>query len=170
MSPAGQAHLLFPYVSLMWNRENNSGLRSHELTQKYPDCQLETGPVEPEQQRVLCRTFHRDLVLPGSWVGVQVDLDGHFSHGIIHTGACWEEMDTPPCTHGLLVIGTGLYGLRKKMWCFHSTPPRASFSVGTENVTVVQDNIRLTCPTHINTNTSSTPPKIASYWEQQWRF
>lgn len=86
----------FLYVSLMWNRGNNSGLRSHKLTQKYPDCQLEVCLGEPEQQRLLCHTFHRDLVLPSSWVGVQVDLDGHFSHGIIHTRACWKKIDTPP--------------------------------------------------------------------------
>lgn len=81
-------------MSLMWNRENNSGLRSHKLTQKYPDCQLEICPRKPEQQHVLCHTFHCDLVLPSSWVGVQVDLDGHFSYRIIHTGACWKKMDT----------------------------------------------------------------------------
>lgn len=140
MSLPGQAHLLFLYVSLMWNRENSSGLRSHKLAQKYPDCQLEICPSQPEQQHVLCRTFHRDLVLPSSWVGVQVDLDGHFPHRIIHTRACWKKMDSPPYTHGLLVIGARLYGLRKTMWCFHSTPPRASCSVSTHNVKVVQDN------------------------------
>lgn len=56
-------------------------------------------PSEPGQQHVFRYTFHCDLVLSSSRVGVQVDLDGHFSHGIIHTGACWKKMDTPPTMH-----------------------------------------------------------------------
>lgn len=36
--------------------------------------------------------------------------------------------------------------------CFHSTPSIASFSVNIHNVTSMQNNIRLACPTRINTN------------------
>lgn len=73
-----------------------------------------------------------------------------------------EENGQPPMHTWITGHWCKLYGLRKTMWCFHSTPPRASCSVSTQNVKVMQDNISLTCPTHINTNTSSIPPKIAS--------